>query len=62
MKFVKHSARPKQWTDAEKQRLARLAKRGADASEISAAPGPAHFIGEENGVRDEVCVAETEGA
>jgi hypothetical protein len=37
MKPVKHAARPKHWTDAEKQRLARLAKRGADASKISAA-------------------------
>jgi hypothetical protein len=36
MESVKHAARPKQWTDAEKQQLARLAKQGSDASEISA--------------------------
>jgi hypothetical protein len=36
MESLKHAARPKQWTDAEKQQLARLAKQGSDASEISA--------------------------
>jgi hypothetical protein len=35
MKLTKHTARPKEWTDSEKQRLAILVRRGADASEIS---------------------------
>jgi hypothetical protein len=39
MKTVKRAERPKVWGDAEKQRLAAMAKRGADASEISASLG-----------------------
>jgi transposase-like protein len=38
-RFTKPVARPKGWTEEEKQRLARLAKQGVAASEIAATLG-----------------------